>query len=42
MIGLCHTCRSSNMETKFDSKRLPVCTSCYEENEAVKRKEANK
>lgn len=41
MIGLCHDCKSSNMETKLDEFDNPICLSCREELAANKRKEEN-
>jgi len=41
MHGLCHDCKSSNVDTKLDSNGLPQCLSCREELAAIKRKEAN-
>lgn len=39
MQGLCHDCKSSNLETELDDNGLPICLSCREELLATKRKE---
>lgn len=41
MFGLCHTCKSSGIETELDEFGKPFCISCREELAANKRKEEN-
>ena len=41
MKGLCHDCKSSNVDTILDVFGSPQCLSCREELAANKRKEAN-
>ncbi len=41
MNGLCHDCKSSNVETELDEFSKPICLSCREELAAIKRKESN-